>query len=137
MTKVCPPPQGFDPDMNKLADEEVDFILKQYLLPRQYSDPKVVRFILAYLTSRSCPEAAEAAGMERAKGTYWRSRPEIHASIEALTAKAVMKYGYDATEVMERLRRYAMVDPIAFQNPDGSFKTHLSQIDPEWRVCIK
>lgn len=48
-----------------------------------------------------------------------------------------MKYGYDANEVIERVKEIMDVDVIEFENPDGSFKTHLSQLAPETRRAIK
>lgn len=128
------PQDEYDP---KLNDEETMFILKQYLLPKQFSDPMTIRFILHYITHRSSPDAAEAAGWDRNRGSRVRSNPEIHAAIEALTAKAVMKYGYDANEIIERVKEITNVDPIEFQNPDGSYKTHMSEIRPEARRTIK
>lgn len=119
------------------TDEDTLFILKQYLLPKQFSDKRIITFVLHYITYRSSPDAAEAAGFDRQRGSYYRSRPEIHAVIEALTAKAVMKHGYDAAEMVERAKEIAIIDPIEFQNPDGSFKTHMSEIRAEARRTIK
>lgn len=129
-----PKTEDYDPRLN---DEETMTILKEYLLPVHFKDPRVIKFILLYITSRNADESAREAGFGNKSGGYWRSRPEIHAAIEALTAKAVMKYGYDAMEVMERVKDIAFVDPIEFQNPDGTFKTHLSEISPRARAAIK
>jgi hypothetical protein len=49
----------------------------------------------------------------------------------------VQKYGYDAYEVIERVKEISIIDPVCFENPDGTYKTHLSQIDPEARRAIK
>jgi hypothetical protein len=132
-----PPPPNKREEDSKLTDEETMFILEQYLRPSQFSNPQIIKFILHYMQYRSSPDAAEHAGWNRQRGSYYRSRPEIHAAIEALTNKALMKYGYDATEVIERVKEIAVIDPIEFQNPDGSFKTHMSEIRPEARRAIK
>lgn len=110
--------------------------MRQYLRKDQLDQPKILKFIMAYLECRSQAQAAREAGMD-GKGSYLRSRPEIHAVIEALTAKAVMKFGYDASEVIERVKEISNFDPIEFENPDGSYKTHLSLISPEARRAIK
>lgn len=123
-------------DAHKLTDEETLYILRQYLRSDQLDDPKVIRFIMSYMTNRSQSEAAREAGIP-GKGSYLRSRPEIHAVIEALTAKAVQKYGYDASEIIERVKEIALLDLAEFENPDGSFKTHLTQIRPKARRAIK
>lgn len=117
-------------------DEETLYILKQYLRKDQMDEPKLLRFILSYLGCRNVAQAAREADAP-GRGSYWRGRPEVHAAIEALTAKMVMKYGYDAGEVIERVKEIASIDPVAFENPDGSYKTHLSQVDPEVRRAIK
>jgi hypothetical protein len=141
-----PPPPGFKTPFDKpddtehdpqLSDEAMLLIMKSYLRPEQFGNKQILKFILHYITSRSSPDAAEAAGWPRSKGSYYRARPEIHACIEAITATALMKHGYDASEMIERAKEIANIDPIEFQNPDGSFKTHMSQIKPEARRAIK
>ncbi len=132
-----PTPIGHEEDYNpKLTDEETLYILKQYLRRDQLDDPKLLRFIMSYISNRSQSQAAREAGMP-GRGSYWRSRPEVHAVIEALTAKAVQKYGYDSSEIIERVKEIATLDPMDFENPDGSYKTHMSQMRPEARRAIK
>lgn len=138
VTEPIEKPKEAEPvDTAKLTDNETYFIMKQTLRPDQIGSPSIIRFILAYMESRSAPQAAEEAGYPRGKGSYLRSRPEIHACIERLTAKAVMKHGYDESEIIERVKEISFLDPIEFENPDGSFKTHMSQIRPEARRAIK
>ena len=120
-----------------LTDNETAFILKATLRPDQYEDPKVLSFINNYLRCRSSAQAAREAGLATRVGDALRMKPEIHAAIEAITQKAVMKYGYDASELVERTKELANVDLASFENPDGSFKTHLSQLDPEVRRAVK
>jgi hypothetical protein len=122
---------------HRLTDEETLYILKLHLKPSQMQDAQLLRFISSYLENRNASQAARDAGFQSKQGVYLRSRPEIHAAIEALTLKAVMKYGYDASEVIERVKEIAGIDPIEFENPDGSYKTHISQIAPEARRAIK
>jgi len=119
-----------------LTDDETTFILDKYLRQDQRLDKRVLTFIHSYLQNRNAAQAARDAGMP-GKGPWLRSRPEIHAVLEAITQKAVMKYGYDAAETIEKVKEVASVDPIEFENPDGTFKTHLSQIAPEARRAIK
>lgn len=129
-----PTEEDFDPN---LSDDATMLLLKQYLRPDQLADKRIVKFILSYVTCRSAGDAAEAAGWARARGSYWRSRPEIHAVIEAITTIAVMKHGYDASEMIERAKEIAVCDPIEMQNLDGSYKAHLSDVKPEVRRAIK
>lgn len=142
----CPPqPEAWTPPPiigmgpkgeTKLTDDETTFILNTTLRRDQREDPKILHFIMSYLESRNAAQAAREAGLA-GKGAYLRSRPEIHEAITRITEKAVMKYGYDASEVIERVKEIAGLDPVEFENPDGSYKTHLSQIAPESRRAIK
>jgi phage terminase small subunit len=120
-----------------LTEEETSFIFRTHLRPSQADDPVIVKFILAYCASRNSAQAAKECGILPRQGHALRQRPEIHACIQAITDKAVMKYGFDATEIVERVKEIAILDPVEFENPDGSFKTHLSQIAPEARRAIK
>lgn len=130
------PPSFVAVDDNPLLkDDEVMFLLKKYLRPDQFSNSKLLKFILHYLECRSTKEAGDFAGLS--SPSYWKSRPEVHAVIEAITLKAVQKYGYDASEVIERVKEISALDPIEFENADGSFKTHMSQIAPHARRAIK
>ncbi len=121
----------------KLDDTEVMFILRKYLTREQYDDPCIIKFILEYMTNRSTSQAARESGFTSGQGIRLRSNPQIFAALEALTTRSLMKYGYDATEVIERVKEIAALDPIEFENPDGSFKTHMSQIAPEARRAIR
>ena len=129
-----PDPHHIEDDP-RLTDPEIIFAFKQYLRPDQHY-PEMYKFILAYVVNRNAAQAAREAGL-KGNGGYWRARPEVHACIEAITAMAVLKHGYDANEVVERAKEIANIDPIEFQNPDGSFKTHMSEIRPEARRAIK
>lgn len=128
-------PQVSETD-KRLSDKEFHYITKQYLRPDQLDNPKLLVFIASYMENRHQAQAARDAGLD-GKGSYLRSRPEIHACIEALTAKAVQKFGFDASEVIERMKEIGIVDPLEFENPDGSYKTHLSMVSPEVRRAIK
>lgn len=132
-----PNPKDFPKPSAKLTDNETTMLLSQHLTTKQMEDYKLIQYILSYLQCRSSGQASREAGVDAYTGRKWRSDPRVHGAIEALTVKAVMKYGYDATEVIERVKEIAGLDPIAFENPDGSFKTNMSQIDPESRRAIK
>lgn len=152
-SRVTPPPVGPSPPPPEipamtvnngkagetlLTDAEVSYILKENLRADQYEDPRVLKFIMSYLQCRNVSQAGREAGFVHASNAYQlRNRPEVHRAIQALTEKSVMKYGYDSSEIIERVKEIAALDPVEFENPDGSFKTHLSQINPESRRAIK
>lgn len=124
------------PESLRMTDEEFTTIMQRYLRKDHLDSPKVIRFIMSYLECRNQAQAAREAGVP-GQGWALRSKPDIHACIEALTAKAVMKYGYDASEIIERVKEISNFDPIEFENADGSYKTHLSMITPQARRAIK
>lgn len=136
-----PPAEDLGPVQSDTADslseDEIGFLLRTTLLPKHHDDPLVLRYIMAYLDCRDSAQASKEAGIHTSTGRALRQKPDIHACITAITEKALMKYGYDASEVIERLKEFAGLDPIEFENPDGSYKTHMSQIKPEARRAIK
>lgn len=130
------PPPPIETPSGKLTDDETSFILKSSLLPHNYQDPNVLRFIASYMRCRSASQAAKEAGLDGRAGHHLRTRPDVHHAITRLTEKSVMKYGFDATEVVERVKEISQLDPLEFENPDGSYKK-MSQIAPEARRAIK
>ena len=132
-------PNPFEPraPSGRLSDRESSLILRSTLLPEHHDDPAVLRFISNYLICRDARQAAREAGLNARSGVNLRARPDIHLAITKLTEKSVMKYGYDATEVIEKVKEIAAIDPIEFENPDGSFKAHMKDIAPESRRAIK
>lgn len=119
----------------RLNDDDVQLIFKQFLRPDQIDKPALLLFILRYCDCRNVAQAGRESGL--AQANYWRHRPEVHACIEAVTARAVIKYGYDGHDVIERAKEITNIDPIVLQNPDGSYKKHLSDIPAEARRAIK
>lgn len=119
-----------------LTEDETSFILRTTLLPHHHADPNVIRFIAAYMQCRDTRQAASEAGLDVRSGRNLRARPDIHQAITKLTEKSVMKYGFDASEVIEKVKEIASVDPVEFLRADGSFK-HLHEMAPEARRAIK
>ena len=120
-----------------LGDDEVSAILRDTLRPEHQTDPNVLRFISSYMVCRSRTQAAKEAGLPARSGQYLLTRPDIHAAIKALTEKSVMKFGFDASEVVERVKEIAFVDIAEFENEDGSYKTSLAGLSPETRRAVK
>lgn len=122
---------------HKLTEDETSFILKTTLLPEHREDPNVLRFISSYLRCRSTVQAEREAGLKARSGHNLRARPDIHAAITKLTEKSVMKYGFDASEVIERVKEIAGLDPIDLFNDDGTCKENMKDIPAEARRAIK
>jgi len=97
----------------------------------------MVAWISAYVRCRNVAQASIEVGIDPRSGKNLRNRPDIHLAIERLTEKSVMKYGFDATEIMERVKEISGLDPVELENPDGTFKKHFKDIAPEVRRAIK
>ena len=132
-----PPLPGVKASPGKLTDDETTMILRATLYSQHRDDPNVLRFIQSYMRCRDASQAAREAGLPPTAGNNLRKKQDIHEAITKLTEKSVMKYGYDATETVERVKEIAGMDLIEFENPDGSYKKSLSQISPEARRAIK
>lgn len=133
---TLPPPPGARGN-GALTDDETTLILRVSLHPQHREDPNVLRFIQSYMRCKDARQAAREAGLPPEAGRNLRNKADIHLAITKLTEKSVMKYGYDATETIERVKEIAGMDLIEFENPDGSYKKSLSQISPESRRAIK
>lgn len=139
-TYVPPTPVAtptIETSQGRLSEDETSFILKTCLLPEHAEDPNVLRFISSYMVCRDSRQAAREAGLQPRDGVNLRARADIHKAIESLTQKSVMKYGFDASEVIEKVKEVASIDPVEFLNPDGSYKTRMEDIAPEARRAIK
>jgi hypothetical protein len=151
---AIPPPPGFKPPENRspagpsqlaprdeptkgLTTDEASFILKATLMPYHQDDPNVIKFIASYLICRDVKQAAREVGITPRDGENLKRRPDIHEAIRQITEKAVLKYGYDANDIVEKVKEIANVDPVEFENPDGTYKESLSQLTPETRRAIK
>lgn len=134
-----PPPPNAKPDVKpsgKLTEDETTFILRTNLHPEHYCDPFVIRFISAYMRCRDTRQASQEAGMAANAGSNLLRREDIYRAVCALSEKSAQKYGFDASEVIERVKEVSSVDPIEFVNPDGTCKA-LHEIRPEARRAIK
>jgi hypothetical protein len=125
--------QTEDEDLNH---NEVNHILQTTLIVQHRNDPNILRFIAAYMKCRNTAQAAREAGLPVNAGRNLRNKPDIHAAIEALTSKSLMKHGFDAEEVVERVKEIAGVDPLEFMEPDGTVKP-LDKMSDEARRAIK
>lgn len=129
-TKIKPKPTG------ELSESETTFILRTTLQPHHYADPFVVRFIARYMQCRDARQAAQDVGLQAREGQNLKERPDIWRCLCALSEKSALKFGFDASEIVERVKEITFIDPIEFVRADGSFK-HLNEMTPEARRTIK
>lgn len=121
----------------KMSLDETEAILDMELIPQHRADPNIIRFIKNYLLCRDINQAARESGLKPRDGQNLRRRPDIHQAIVKITDAAVFKHGYDAAEVVERVKEIAGIDPVELENPDGTFKKSLTEIPAQARRAIK
>lgn len=133
MPSITPPaePSG------ELTANEMDIILTTTLLPQHRNDPNILRFISSFVRCRNKRQAALEAGLPPHAGTSLYNRPDIAECIRAITDKSAHKYGYDASEIVERVKEVSEIDPVELEREDGTFKTSMREIAPETRRGIK
>lgn len=124
--------------MSQHNDSElISRIIRETLLPKHATDPFVVKFIGNYVNCRSVKEAASLSGLTGADGRNLFNRPDIYKCIQQITEKAVAKFGYDAAEVVERVKELAFVDIADLFDGEGRIIENIHDMDPSIRRAIK
>ena len=126
-----PVPEG------QLDENEASYIMDACLKPKHRHDPKIIQFIESFVRCKNIAQASSEVGVKPNVGYTWRHRKDVANCITKLFDKSVVQYGFDASELVERVKEFVEVDPIVLENADGTFKTSLSQVPPEARRSIK
>lgn len=137
MTIPLPPPQQTQLARGQLTEDEGSFILDATLKGVHRHDVNVLAFIESFVRCKNIKQASYEAGVHPSVGYNYRHKPDISLAIEKIINKSAQKYGFDASEIMERTKEVIDFDPIAVQNADGTFISNLHAIEPEARRCIK
>lgn len=119
-----------------LTITETQKILNTTLDPEHRTDPNILNFISRYLICRDAKQAAVESGLNPKDGMHLKRHADIHLAITQLTDIAVQKYNYDAHEVVEKMKEIVFIDPIEYENRDGTYKS-LHEMTPEARRAIK
>jgi hypothetical protein len=121
-----------------LTEAETLLIMRKHLKPQHREDPHILRFIEEYLMNPNPEEAAKAAGLTKASGEALRRRPDIHETICQLRARAVMKFGYDAEEIVQKVKEIVNIDIATFQDPaTGLGVENLNDLPGPMRRAVK
>lgn len=120
-----------------LEDTETNAIIKTMLKPIHATDPNILRFIDNYLVCRDAKQAARLSGLHARDGLTLLERKDVYECIQKITESGVRKFGYDAAEIVEKVKEVVFLDPAEVQNEDGSFIDNLHDIPPEVRRAIK
>jgi len=124
-------------ETGQLTINEFSYILDTTLKKSHRHVPHVISFIDAFVRCKSIRQASEEAGIHREVGYRLRHSADVANAIQALTDKSSVKYGFDNSEIFERVKEVVEFDPIMMQNKDGSFKSNLADVEPEARRNIK
>jgi hypothetical protein len=77
------------------------------------------------------------SGLSGPDGRNLFNRPDIYKCITAITEEAVVKFGFDAAEVVERVKELAFVDIADLFDGDGRIIENINDIPPETRRAVK
>jgi len=134
MTIPLPPTP---PKSGKLTEDESSFILDSTLKPENRNNETIIAFIDSFIMCKSVAQASSEVGIHSSLGRRIRNRTDVSLAIQKLIDRSASKYGFDASEIMERTKEIVDFDPIEMQNADGSFKDNLNEIPPEARRNLK
>lgn len=121
-----------------MTDQELaSQIMKDTLLPKHATDPNVVGFIGNYLVCKDVKQAASLTGLTGADGRNLFNRPDIYKCIQKITERVVAKFGFDAEQVVERVKELAFVDIADLFDSEGRIVENIHDIAPEVRRAVK
>lgn len=136
MDMPVPSKRTYDND-GELTDQESSFILDKCLKPKERTNVTMIQFINSFVRCKNVGQASDEVGIKASLGYRWRHRNTVNNAIVKLIEKSSVKYGFDASELVERVREISDVDPIHFMNADGTYKESLAEIPAEVRRTIK
>lgn len=135
---MIPSPLGnSQPNDASLTEDESSFILDTTLKAKHRNDASVLTFIDSFIRCKNIQQASAEAGVHRSVGYKYRHHKDIAQAIEKLIDRSAIKYGFDASEIIERTKEMVDFDPIQLQNRDGTFKSNLYDVDPAARRNLK
>ena len=120
-----------------LTRDESTFILDAELSKKRRADPVILAFIESFVRCKNIQQASAEAGIDKTVGYKIRHYLDVSNAITKLIEKSAVKYGFDASEVIERTKEMVDFDPIVLYNNDGTFKNNMYDIPPEARRNIK
>lgn len=120
-----------------LDTEAVSTIMQSTLKPEHATDPYVLKFIGNYVHCHNVGQAARLSGLTTNDGKNLFNRPDIYKCIQKITESAVVKFGYDAAEVVERVKELAFVDIADLFDDQGRLVENIHNIPPEVRRAVK
>lgn len=97
-------------------------ILQNSLDEKHAIDPKVTKFLMAYIECRSVRDAAKIAGLTRDQGNRILNKKDVQAALALVHESAGRKAMFDGAEILERTNELAQANPMDVFNADGTVK---------------
>ena len=126
-----------DDDTGMLTAIESQTILDDCLKKSRRHDKTIIAFMDSFIRCHNIKQASDEVGINSGLGYRIRHYKDVSLAIKKLIDKSAIKYGFDASEIMERTKELVDFDPIEIQNPDGSYKNNFHDMTPEARRSIK
>lgn len=154
MTRPPPPPQHrksppttsatqtssalVDDKPSQTHDQLLEQIIRTTLKPEHATDPNILRFIANYNLCHDVKQAARDSGLSVHDGKRLIQRPDIYECTQRIAAAGARKFGYDAEEVVAKVKEVIEFDPADLIDPKtNAFYEDISQVPPETRRVIK
>jgi hypothetical protein len=131
-----PPLQNKTIKSGLLSEDETSFILDSTLNDTHRFDPNIILFISNYMKCRHPKQAALESGLAWSAGRNLLERRDIAETIQKLTDKSLHKFGFDASQIVERVKEIADVNPFDIMDSNMVVLTK-DQIPPEVQRTIK
>ena len=132
-----PVPPPIEEESGELSTDAYNYILEACLRPKDRKNEELIKFVDAFVRCKNIAQASNEAGVHRTIGYRWRHRKDVNNAIVKLTNASLVKYGFDSSEIVERVKEVVDFDPIEMMNPDGTFKSNMHDIAPEARRCLR
>jgi hypothetical protein len=127
------------PNEDSLTHQELmDQIIRTTLKPVHATDPNVLKFISNYNLCHDVKQAAKLSGLHANDGKHLINNKDVYECIQRIAAAGSRKFGYDAEEVVSKVKEILDVDPAELFNSEvGAFYEDINEIPPELRRAIK
>ena len=99
-------------------------------------DPKVMKFLMAYIESTSVIDAAHVSGLTRTQGNNIIKKKDVQEALKLIWVEVGRQNNFDNREILERTNEIAQVDPIDLFKEDGTVKA-ISDMPGHARRAIK
>ena len=87
-----------------------DQVISSTLKPEHATDPNILRFISNYAVCKDVKQAAKEAGLSAIDGRRLISYPDIYDCVSKIANMNARKYGYDAEEVVQKVKEVLEFD---------------------------